>query len=578
MSLGILFVLLTNIFSASVPVLVRVGLDEALKQSVWISGVGDSLVMGLIFKTALIFGVAILLVSILRGIFMYYMRQTLIVVSRKVEYDLKNVLYDKYQQLGEGFYRKHMTGDLLSRMSEDVSNVRMYIGPSIMYFANMLFTFVVVIYQMVQANASLTLWVLLPLPILSVSIYQVSKRMNRGNKVIQEQLSLLTASAQETFAGIRIIKSFGMEATFSKKFHEEGEEYKRRNMDLAKINAMFFPLMLLLMGLSTLLVIYLGGKAVEEGTFTPGNLAEFVIYLNMLIWPVASLGWTTALVQKAAASQKRINEFLQAESHQTESGKPFSLSNQIAVNNLSFTYEGKTAHSLSGINFTIKKGEIIGITGKTGSGKSTLAQMLAAMYYGNAEAKSILFDGVPLAEIDLTDFRRNLAYVPQDVFLFSESIRENIAFGLEDGKASDEELQRAVTASGLLNDISQWPQGLETILGERGVSLSGGQKQRVSLARALIKKAQFYILDDCLSAVDSETERNIIDQLQAWLKQSTAVVVSHRIAPLKMAHRILVLDDGKLTHMGTHDELLVSCEYYKNLNDSQSAENQSEGV
>lgn len=578
MSLGILFILLTNIFSASVPVLVRLGLDEALKQSIWISGSGDSLVMGLIFKTALIFGIAILLVSVIRGIFMYYMRQTLIVVSRKVEYDLKNVLYDKYQQLGEGFYRKHMTGDLLSRMSEDVSNVRMYIGPSIMYFANMLFTFVVVIYQMVQANASLTLWVLLPLPILSVSIYQVSKRMNLGNKVIQEQLSLLTASAQETFAGIRIIKSFGMEATFSKKFHEEGEEYKRRNMDLAKINAMFFPLMLLLMGLSTLLVIYLGGKAVEDGTFTPGNLAEFVIYLNMLIWPVASLGWTTALVQKAAASQKRINEFLKVESHQTEVGKPFALASEIAVNNLSFTYEGKTLMSLNGVNFTIKKGEIIGITGKTGSGKSTLAQLLAAMYYGSAEAKSISFDGVPLAEIDLTDYRRHLAYVPQDVFLFSESIRENIAFGLEDGKASDEELQRAVAASGLLNDISQWPKGLDTILGERGVSLSGGQKQRVSLARALIKKAQFYILDDCLSAVDSETERNIIDQLQGWLKQSTAVVVSHRIAPLKMANRILVLDEGSLTYMGTHDELLVSCEYYKNLNDSQSAENQIEGV
>ena len=578
MSLGILFILLTNIFSASVPVLVRLGLDEALKQSIWISGSGDSLVMGLIFKTALIFGIAILLVSVIRGIFMYYMRQTLIVVSRKVEYDLKNVLYDKYQQLGEGFYRKHMTGDLLSRMSEDVSNVRMYIGPSIMYFANMLFTFVVVIYQMVQANASLTLWVLLPLPILSVSIYQVSKRMNLGNKVIQEQLSLLTASAQETFAGIRIIKSFGMEATFSKKFQEEGEEYKRRNMDLAKINAMFFPLMLLLMGLSTLLVIYLGGKAVEEGTFTPGNLAEFVIYLNMLIWPVASLGWTTALVQKAAASQKRINEFLKVESHQTEVGKPFALASEIAVNNLSFTYEGKTLMSLNGVNFTIKKGEIIGITGKTGSGKSTLAQLLAAMYYGSAEAKSISFDGVPLAEIDLTDYRRHLAYVPQDVFLFSESIRENIAFGLEDGKASDEELQRAVAASGLLNDISQWPKGLDTILGERGVSLSGGQKQRVSLARALIKKAQFYILDDCLSAVDSETERNIIDQLQGWLKQSTAVVVSHRIAPLKMANRILVLDEGSLTYMGTHDELLVSCEYYKNLNDSQSAENQIEGV
>lgn len=259
-------------------------------------------------------------------------------------------------------------------------------------------------------------------------------------------------------------------------------------------------------------------------------------------------------------------------------GKPFTLNAEIEVKNLSFQYEGKTAPSLCDLNFTIKKGEIIGITGKTGSGKSTLAQLLAAMYYGNGEAKSILIDGVSLADIDLTDFRRNLAYVPQDVFLFSESIRENIAFGLEDGQASDELLHRAVEASGLLNDIPQWPQGLDTILGERGVSLSGGQKQRVSLARALIKNAQFYILDDCLSAVDSETERNIIDHLQSWLKQSTAVVISHRIAPLKMAHRILVLEEGKLTHMGTHEELMVESEYYRNLNDSQSAENQIEGI
>jgi len=313
--------------------------------------------------------------------------------------------------------------------------------------------------------------------------------MNKGNKVIQEQLSTITASAQETFAGIRIIKSFGMEETFSQKFQSEGEEYKKRNMDLAKINAMFFPMMLLLMGLSTLIVIYMGGKAVEQGTFTPGNLAEFVIYLNMLIWPVASLGWTTALVQKAAASQKRINEFLTAEEHQSQGGKPFVLENNLSVNHLTFTYEGKSQPALKDVSLTINKGEIVGITGRTGSGKSTLAQLISAMYFSDSGMNQISVDGVALQNIDIQDFRRKLAYVPQDVFLFSETIRENIAFGLEDGIASDEDLQKAVEAACLLKDVPQWPQGLDTLLGERGVSLSGGQKQRVSVARALIKKA-----------------------------------------------------------------------------------------
>jgi len=569
---GILFVLLTNVFSASVPVLVRLGLDEALKQSLWITGEGDSLAATIIFQTALAFGIGILLVAIIRGVCMYYMRQTLIVVSRKVEYDLKNRLYHKYQKLGESFYRKHMTGDLLSRMSEDVSNVRMYIGPAIMYFANMIFTFVVVIYQMLQANASLTVWVLLPLPVLSYSIFQVSRRMNMGNKLIQEQLSLITASAQETFAGIRIIKSFGMESTFSAKFQVEGEEYKQRNMRLAKINALFFPMMLLLMGLSTLIVIYLGGKEVEKGAFTPGNLAEFVIYLNMLIWPVASLGWTTALVQKAAASQKRINEFLNAIEHQEDRGTPFQLKQNITFDGVTFTYEGKTQPALRDITLKIEQGEIIGITGRTGSGKSTLVQLLAGMYYASDDSQRVLVDGVPLQNIDLHDFRRHLAYVPQDVFLFSETIRDNIAFGIETGEISDEELQKAVQAACLENDIPQWPEGLNTLLGERGVSLSGGQKQRVALARALVKRAELYVLDDCLSAVDAETERHIIDHLSQWLKDSTAIVVAHRIAPLRMANRIVVLEEGTITDIGTHDELLARCEYYRNLNESQSAE------
>lgn len=569
---GILFVFLTNVFSASVPVLVRLGLDEALKQSLWITGQADSLASKVIFQTALAFGLGILLVAIVRGVCMYYMRQTLIVVSRKVEYDLKNRLYSKYQKLGESFYRKHMTGDLLSRMSEDVSNVRMYIGPAIMYFANMIFTFVVVIYQMLQANASLTIWVLLPLPVLSYSIYQVSRRMNLGNKLIQEQLSQITASAQETFAGIRIIKSFGMESTFSTKFQAEGEEYKLRNMRLAKINALFFPMMLLLMGLSTLIVIYLGGKEVEKGAFTPGNLAEFVIYLNMLIWPVASLGWTTALVQKAAASQKRINEFLTAEEHQTEGGKPFELKQDITLDKVTFTYEGKLQPALREVSLKIRQGEIIGVTGRTGSGKSTLAQLLAAMYYASEDTNRILVDGVPMQNIDLQDFRRHLAYVPQDVFLFSETIRDNIAFGIETGEIADDELQKAVSAACLEKDIPQWPEGLNTMLGERGVSLSGGQKQRVALARALVKRAELYVLDDCLSAVDAETERHIIDHLSQWLENSTAIIVAHRIAPLRMANRIVVLEDGAIIDVGTHEELLQRCEYYRNLNESQSAE------
>ncbi|MEY4466061.1 MAG: hypothetical protein RLZZ465_1691 [Bacteroidota bacterium] len=569
---GIIFILLTNVFSASVPVLVRLGLDEALKQSLWITGKGDALASSLIFQTALAFGLGILLVAIIRGVCMYYMRQTLIVVSRQVEYDLKNRLYSKYQKLGESFYRKHMTGDLLSRTSEDVSNVRMYIGPAIMYFANMIFTFVVVIYQMAQANASLTVWVLLPLPFLSYSIYQVSRRMNLGNKQIQEQLSVLTASAQETFAGIRIIKSFGMENTFSAKFQSEGEEYKKRNMQLAKINALFFPMMLLLMGLSTLIVIYLGGKEVEKGAFTPGNLAEFVIYLNMLIWPVASLGWTTALVQKAAASQKRINEFLTADEHQEVAGKPFVFDRDIAIQNLNFTYEGKTQPALKNLSLTIKRGEILGVTGRTGSGKSTLVQLLSAMYYSSQDAANVLIDGVPLQDINLHEFRSHLAYVPQDVFLFSETIRDNIAFGIESGEIADDELQLAVNAACLQKDIPQWPQGLNTLLGERGVSLSGGQKQRVALARALVKRADLYVLDDCLSAVDAETERQIIDHLSLWLKDATAIIVAHRIAPLKMANRIVVLEEGAIIDIGTHEELLHRCEYYRNLNDSQSAE------
>ena len=565
-----LCVLLTNVFSASVPYLVRVGLDEALFQSGWISGFSDQALSKNIYLMAGFFGGLILLVSILRGIFMYYMRQTLIVVSRKVEYDLKNLLFKKYQQLGEEFYRKHMTGDLLNRMSEDVGNVRMYIGPAIMYFANMLFTFIVVIYQMTQVNAQLTLWVLLPLPLLSLSIYYVSAKMNAGNRVIQEQLSLLTASAQETFAGIRIIKSFGVEQEFIEKFKAEGREYKQRSMSLAKINSLFFPLMLLLMGLSTLLVMYLGGKAVERGEFTPGNLAEFIIYLNMLIWPVASLGWTTALVQKAAASQKRINEFVLMPEHAVGGDLPFHFEDYIRFNRASLRYPGKTEDALSEIQLEIKHGQIIGVTGRTGSGKTTLAQLLTAQYFPTKGTVS--FDESTTDAMSILEIRRQIAYVPQDVFLFSDSIKENILFGLENPSVTDSELQRVIELACLEKDIQQWPQGLETIIGERGVSLSGGQKQRVSIARALLKDFKLLILDDGLSAVDAETERQIIRNLSTVLQEKTAVIISHRLAPLQLANRILVLEDGRITHFDTHEKLITQSDYYRYLYESQILE------
>ena len=546
---GILFILLTNVFSASVPILVRLGLDEALKQSLWITGRGDALASSLIFQTALAFGVGILLLAIVRGVFMYFMRQTLIVVSRKVEYDLKNRLYNKYQKLGESFYRKHMTGDLLSRMSEDVSNVRMYIGPAIMYFANMIFTFVVVIYQMAQANASLTIWVLLPLPVLSYSIYQVSRRMNLGNKQIQEQLSVITASAQETFAGIRIIKSFGMEATFSAKFQAEGEEYKNRNMKLAKINALFFPMMLLLMGLSTLIVIYLGGKEVEKGAFTPGNLAEFVIYLNMLIWPVASLGWTTALVQKAAASQKRINEFLTAEEHQEIAGKPFVFEREITIDKLNFTYEGKTQPALKDISLTIKRGEILGITGRTGSGKSTLGLLMTRLT--PVSSGQIHFDGQDITHLSDEQMRRlrsQVQMVFQDPYASLnpnykaiDAVKEVVAF-----------VDASAKAAGTTEDIAM------KLLTEVGFDLrlsqayphqmSGGQRQRLCIARALASNPKVLILDEAVAALDPLVQKQVLDlliHLQRERKLAYLFITHNLEVAEAISHRIVFLEKGE---------------------------------
>jgi ATP-binding cassette, subfamily B, multidrug efflux pump len=567
--LGIACVVLSNLFAIYIPVFVRLGIDDALWISQNISLIENDLLYGAALKTVLGFGVAIFVASLLKGIFLFLMRQTLIVTSRNIEYDQKNEIFQKYERLSEEFYRNHYTGDLMSRISEDVSNVRMYIGPSIMYFANVLFSFIMIVAQMLMINTSLTIWVLLPLPFLSYSIYIVSKKINIGNKRIQEQLSLITTKAQETFAGIRIIKSFGAERHFNKDFLESGKVFQAKNLQLAKVNAIFFPLMTLLMGLSTILVLYIGGWEVKAGRFTPGNVAEFIIYLNMLIWPVASLGWTTALVQKASASQKRINEFLN-EPEQPDTGlTPFPDFQKLTLNVPHYQYLDKDYPALQDMELEISKGQFIGLIGKTGSGKTTVIQLLTRQLEIQKGYYNV--DDADMSDFALSAFRSKVAYVQQDTFLFSDTLRENIVFGSE-SEVSEEELQKVIGFASLGQDIAQFPKGLDTVIGERGVSLSGGQKQRMSLARALMRNADVYIFDDCLSAVDAETEAAIIDKLKIALKGKTIIMSSHRIAPILKADEIWVLDSGKLSGKGSHEILVETNEYYSWLFENQSLE------
>lgn len=559
----------SNLFAIYVPVFVRLGIDNAMAISMLLPVSSSTVLYGMFWKQVLWFGVAILIASVIKGVFMFLMRQLLIVTSRNIEFDQKNEIFRKYERLGESFYREHYTGDLMSRITEDVSNVRMYIGPSIMYFVNILFSFIMVIAQMLSINSWLTLWVLIPLPLLSYSIYVVSKKINRGNKRIQEQLSVITTKAQETFAGIRIIKSFGAEENFSRDFRESGLDFQKKNLDLAKINAIFFPLMTLLMGLSTIIVLYVGGWEVQAGRFTPGNVAEFIIYLNMLIWPVASLGWTTALVQKASASQGRINEFLNQKEESQTGLDDIKWEQIISLKNINYRYADKDVDALSGVDCEINKGEFVGIVGKTGSGKTTLIQLLSRQL--DIQQGQYLIDDVGVQDFSLKAFRSSLAYVQQDVFLFSDTLRENIAFGSE-SQVNEEKIQEVVSYSGLGKDMKLFPDGLETIVGERGVSLSGGQKQRMSLARALMRDAEFYLLDDCLSAVDAETESTIIEGLKKALYGKTILMSSHRIAPIMRADKIMVIEDGKIMAVGKHEELLERNEYYRWLFENQSVE------
>jgi ATP-binding cassette subfamily B multidrug efflux pump len=581
---GFLFVILSNIFAVLPARLIRYAIDmiaDAASVYRLLDGFPEGTgVAATLAHNTFIFLLVILAVIFLRGFFLFLMRQTIIVMSRHIEYDLKNEIYAQYQALSLAFYRRSSTGDLMNRISEDVSRVRMYLGPAVMYTINLVFLFVFIIASMIQVNPRLTLYVLLPLPVLSVSIYFVSDLMNRKSEAVQAQQSRLSTFVQETFSGVRILKAFVREDQFTREFTRESNVYKNRSLELARINALFFPLMLLLIGLSTILTVYAGGADVMRGKITMGNVAEFVIYVNMLTWPVASLGWVTSLVQRAAASQQRINEFLhQAPDIVSPGGADRPLKGRVEFRNVSFVYPDSGIRALDRVSFRVEPGQTLAILGSTGSGKTTIANLLLRMY--DVTEGEVLLDDLPVTQWPLQSLRHQVGYVPQDVFLFSDTLENNIAFGLESGPDAGERRRRveeAARVAGVYENILEFPAGFETLIGERGVTLSGGQKQRVSIARAVIKKPPVLLFDDCLSAVDTQTEERILANIRQESLSRTTLIISHRVSTVKHAHHILVLDNGSIVEQGDHAGLLARKGVYAGLFEKQQLEQEQAGA
>lgn len=508
------------------------------------------------------YGLYIIASALLQGIFMYFMRQTIIVMSRHIEYDLKNEVYAQYQRLTQSFFKRNNTGDLMNRISEDVSKVRMYVGPAIMYALNTGLTIVLVIGIMISVSWKLTLVTLLPLPFLSILVYRVADLINKRSHEVQEQLSDLSTFAQESFSGARVIKAYHRIPWFAANFEKQALAYRTVNERLFRVNATFQPLMVLMVGLSTLITIYFGGQLYFQGKVSAGNITEFIYYVNLLTWPIASIGWVTSLVQRAEASMQRLDEFL-AEKPEFESGTyiPDHFEGRITFENVSFTYPNSGIQALKNLSFNLKPGESLGILGRTGSGKSTIASLMVRQY--DPTEGRILVDGVDLKEWHLPTLKSYLGWVPQEAFLFSDTIAGNIAFGLD--TLEQERVEWAAKAAGVHHNIVDFPKQYQTRVGERGVTLSGGQKQRVSIARALVKNPQILVLDDCLSAVDMETEEMILGNLREATQDITALIIAHRISSVKHSDQIICIENGETIEHGTHEELVEAGGHYSEL-------------
>ena len=562
--LGILITIVARIFSLFAPRLIGNSLTAVERYIL-----DDSLGLDVI-KEELFWNIIIIIsAALISGFLTFLMRQTIINVSRYIEFDLKNEIFEHYQKLCLSFYKNNRTGDLMNRISEDVGKVRMYFGPAIMYSINTIALFVIVISYMVSIAPLLTVYTLLPLPILSLAIYKLSKAINTRSTAVQETLSDLSTFTQESFSGIAVIKSYGIQSKINEDFAKLTALSKDKNIDLAKIQAWFFPLMILLIGFSNILVIFIGGNQYIEGTLEIGVLAEFIIYVNMLTWPVATVGWVTSIVQQAEASQKRINDFLKEEPKITSGSLDQTIEKgTIEFKNVNFTYKETQIQAAKNISFKLNPGETLGVIGKTGSGKSTLLDLISRLY--DVDEGEILIDGIPIQDYNLSGIRSEIGYVPQNPFLFSETIERNIRFGKQD--ANFEEIKAAAQSAAVAENIERFKEGYETLLGERGVTLSGGQIQRISIARALIKDPKVLLFDDCLSAVDADTEEEILKNLKERSKEKTTLIVSHRISSVIDANCILVIDQGAVIEQGTHAELINKGGFYKELFQKQNTE------